>query len=607
MAVRDRVLRGALTVGGLLALVVSGSTVAATSFAASATHAGPKMTIEPLLRQGTVKMGALPVRRGPASARTGGAKAPDIDAFIHREEGAAATPFALAASGPSPAQSRIVVRQSHLGFNGLSHLDQRLADNGNQFSLEPPDQGLCAGTVQGTRYVVETVNLAMNVYDGQTHQLLEGPVSLSQFYGLAPPINRTTGVFGPFTSDPKCYFDTRTQRWFHSILVIQTDPSTGAFGTHAYTLLAVSDTNDPLGTYHRYRIPATDPTNPNCPCFGDQPLIGADKYGFYVNTSEYSLGAGHTSFAQLYAIDKGALEAGTATSFVHFSNLTTDTGTIQPATTPSGRFAVGHGGTEYFMSSQDCIPPDCNVRPTPSNHISVWAMTNTSSLRSATPHVHLSTRQLTVGQYLVPPPQTQRQGPLVFGADPTENPDGKASKVESNDSRMNQVVFADGHLWSGINTQVQPGTRSGAEYFILKPSVGVGGVQASVRDGYVSAANANVSFPSVGVNDAGNGVVAFSLMGRHWFPSAAYQAINSSGTHGPVTVSRVGFRPEDGFTCYENPVTGLPDPTSVCRWGDYSASVALPDGTVWSATEYIGDGPRTEFANWGTFIWPTAP
>ena len=74
-----------------------------------------------------------------------------------------------------------------------------------------------------------------------------------------------------------------------------------------------------------------------------------------MNTSEYSLGAGHTSFAQLYAIDKLALEAGTATSFVHFSNLTTDTGTIQPATTPSGRFATGHGGTEYFMSSQDCI------------------------------------------------------------------------------------------------------------------------------------------------------------------------------------------------------------------------------------------------------------
>ena len=192
----------------------------------------------------------------------------------------------------------------HSGFEGLSQLDSRLAGGGNQFTGEPPDQGLCAGQVAGTTDVVETVNNALNVYDGQTRQLLLGPITLAQFYGTAPAINRTTGKFGPFMSDPKCYFDTATQRWFHSILVISTDPNTGAFTTPAYTLLAVSDTSDPLGTYHRYRIPATEPTKTNCPCFGDQPLIGADKYGFYVNTSEYSLGTGHANFAQIYAIDK---------------------------------------------------------------------------------------------------------------------------------------------------------------------------------------------------------------------------------------------------------------------------------------------------------------
>ncbi len=31
------------------------------------------------------------------------------------------------------------------GFNALSHRDQRLSNNGNQFSLEPPDQGLAVG------------------------------------------------------------------------------------------------------------------------------------------------------------------------------------------------------------------------------------------------------------------------------------------------------------------------------------------------------------------------------------------------------------------------------------------------------------------------------
>ena len=39
-------------------------------------------------------------------------------------------------------------------FQGLDGFDQRYANNGNQFSVEPPDQGLCAGN----GYVFEVVN-----------------------------------------------------------------------------------------------------------------------------------------------------------------------------------------------------------------------------------------------------------------------------------------------------------------------------------------------------------------------------------------------------------------------------------------------------------------
>ena len=92
--------------------------------------------------------------------------------------------------------------------------------------------------------------------------------------------------------------------------------------------------------------------------------------------------------------------------------------------------------------------------------------------------------------------------------------------------------------------------------------------------------------------------------GRTSYRCAAYQMLGTGGTSGPINVVRVGVRPEDGFTCDENTVTGLPDPTSTCRWGDCSAAFALPDGSVWSAAEYIGDGPRTTFANWSTFVWP---
>ncbi len=39
-------------------------------------------------------------------------------------------------------------------FDGMNHRDQRTANGGNQFSLEPPDQGLCVGN----GHVVEVIN-----------------------------------------------------------------------------------------------------------------------------------------------------------------------------------------------------------------------------------------------------------------------------------------------------------------------------------------------------------------------------------------------------------------------------------------------------------------
>ncbi len=46
------------------------------------------------------------------------------------------------------------------GWAGLNFVDQRTADGGNQFSLEPPDQALCVGNGR----VLEAVNTVMAMY-----------------------------------------------------------------------------------------------------------------------------------------------------------------------------------------------------------------------------------------------------------------------------------------------------------------------------------------------------------------------------------------------------------------------------------------------------------
>src|SRR5712691_3151396 len=54
------------------------------------------------------------------------------------------------------------------GFEGLNHYQQRYSRGGNQFSVEPPDQGLCAGN----GYELETVNDVLNVFNSSGASVL---------------------------------------------------------------------------------------------------------------------------------------------------------------------------------------------------------------------------------------------------------------------------------------------------------------------------------------------------------------------------------------------------------------------------------------------------
>ncbi len=58
--------------------------------------------------------------------------------------------------------------QFNTGFEGLNLYQQRYARGGNQFTVEPPDQGLCVGN----GYVVEAVNDVINVYNTSGQSVL---------------------------------------------------------------------------------------------------------------------------------------------------------------------------------------------------------------------------------------------------------------------------------------------------------------------------------------------------------------------------------------------------------------------------------------------------
>ena len=543
----------------------------------------------------------------PSKTAHGGAVANSLTRLAASRAAVSAGLPAPPTSIPNPSGSSVIDSSgSVFGFNGLTHRDQRIAGTGiytnTQFSLEPPDQGLCAGG----GFVVEAVNNAIAVYD-TSGNLLSGPEAFSQFWGLTPEIDRITGIFGQFISDPKCVYDRDTERWF--VTELMQDNGDGGSGRN-FNLIAVSRSSDPRDGFAVLKYDVTDdgangtPNHPGCPCFGDQPLLGLDAYGIYQSTNEF--GAATFNGAQVYAIPKqGLIDAASGgdsplyvVSFDASQALAPYGGlsyTIQPAVGSGGEDSEespGHG-VEFFLSALQFGNPPYQVLD---NRIAIWALGNTRSLTTSSPDLSLTFEVIASETYGQPNPAQQKPGPTPLGT-PLHEP---LELIATNDDRMNQVVYANGLLYSGVNTIIGDGSRTGIAWFGVKPRFHHGAVSGRVvRQGYVAVDHENVIFPSLAFGEE-SGAMVFTLVGPDYFPSAAFVRVGEEGTSA-VHIAADGAAPDDGFSGYVTYGGG-----GVGRWGDYSAAVS--DGSsVWMATEYIPNSPRTALANWGTAVFKVRP
>ena len=580
----------------------------------------------------------------------------------------------------------------NFGFQGLNHYQQRYSRGGNQFSVEPPDQGMCAGN----GYVVEAVNDVFNVFSqatgasllpdntatnivGGSPRNVNHAIDLNSFYGYAPAINRATGVRAQFVTDPSCIYDAPTQRFFVVVLTLETRPN-GSFTRVNHLDLAVSQTSNPTLGWNIYRMDVTNDGSPGntggpCPCLGDYPHIGADANGIFLTTNAYPWGPGDFDGAQIYALSKAQLVAGAAhvsmqhidtTGMVHATSPTTQTEpgfTVWPAQSPGSQFNAANGGTEYFLSSNAGQEASGDDFTGASTNLVVWSMTNTASLNSAAPNVSLSNTVLDVNQYGIPPKQRQPgsgtppdtsvpQGHclndqttvtiagtgcwklLVTAAAHAFGGTEAVARPDANDTRMQQVMYANGKLWGALDTALNPdggAQRAGIAWYIVNPNAG-----KVVLQGYLGAAGHDFTYPAIGVLANGRGIMAFTDTGDTTYPSAAYASIDANagvGTWNDVPGGQ-GAAADDGFSGYKQ--QNAPNPLR-SRWGDYGAA-AVDGNSIWIASEYIaaacgytlwggpffaggsGDnllgtcagstsspGTRTALANWSTRISKFTP
>lgn len=465
-----------------------------------------------------------------------------------------------------------------VGFAGISGQQDTVAEG---YYLEPPDQGLCVGGAGGPNStVVEFINNSLQVFDpsGAPQSQI---IPASALFDLAP---------SAFLSDPRCYWDPDTRRWFFQEFTA---------GVPATQYIAVSQTPNALGKYTVFQFDTTDagaPPSYNCPCFGDFDQQGADGNGYYIATNEFSNVNSQFNGADIWAMSKQQLAAAAdgmaSPPPVDRYALTGDEFGlpyhVSPADTPvDGNY---YRNTEFFVESNSDANSD--------DHLLVYDMTNTQLLNTAG-FPTLAASSLVTQGYSDPPNATQPAGIC-----PTCTVDADFNAVqEVTESRG--VLYAELDSGTPPFTQAFPGTGPAqAEWFILDADHTNPQSVTIDNQGAVSNPSDAFLYPDVAVDGEGNGFMLFSVSGADFYPSPGYIAFDKhDGATGSALLPAQGVNDEDGFTCYA-PYGVLGSNNSDCRWGDYSMGVAY-NNRIFMGAEYVPPPgtPGPAPINWGTFIW----
>jgi hypothetical protein len=559
-------------------------------------------------------------------------------------------------SVPTARGSNVVGSPSGLNsWHGLDHWDERFGPT-NQFSLEPPDQGLCVANGPGGQ-VLEVVNGVIRSFT-QAGAPMSPQISMNEFMGYPPAIIRRPVVtVGPQVTDPSCLFDARAQKFIVIALTYEVIPT----GAHAGQPtgpnrldIVVTSAAAPTVPIQHYKIPVQDdgtegtPSHPNCPCVGDFPQFGMDENGIHITTNEYPWFTDGFNGAQIYSFSRKQVEAGSPVlRVVHFDDLTVAGNpafTVWPTKSNEGDYNTASGGTENFASSMAAV--EANNTAGIDNRIAVWWLRNTRALDTPAPEagLRLSYKVQTTETYAMPPPADQKAGtiPLAdclnhdecatfINGEPDQYKPEVEGPLDSSDTRILTHWYVNGQLLTALDTglKVNGQTKAGIAWFAFDASSGRLQAQS-----YLAVAGNNVIYPAIATLRDGRGAMAFSLAGQDWYPSAAYAPLTAAGngggddegddgnghhsgqngdngnrkgsggngrvTIGSPTLASAGIDAQDGFSEYRyySPTgDGVPRP----RWGDFGAAVST-GSDIWVASEYIGQTCGTTQPPWVHFF-----
>ncbi len=417
---------------------------------------------------------------------------------------------------------------------------------GKIYTVIPPDP---AGDV-GTNQYIQATNLHFAIYS-KSGALLYGPAALSTIW---------QGFPGPHTSDgdPVVLYDHLADRWLITQFSLPNFPN-GPY----YELIALSQTPDPLGAWHRYSFQFDK--------MPDYPKVGVWSDGYYMSANLFSSGELKYKGPAAIVLERDSMLTGKTARMMVFE-LGTDKQPLLAADLDGQLPPSGSPG--YFLSAID--DPDGA-----GDHLELFSLhTNWGNLSNST---LTGPQSITVAAY---------DGNMCNGnkscipqAGTTRGLDALSSylmmKLQYRNFGSYQV------LMTNQTVDVEANDHAGIRWYELRSQ----DTNWSVYQQGTYAPDANHRWiGSIAMDGSGNVALAYSVSGAGIYPSIRATGRRAGDPPGYMSLMEA--------TVIEG--TGAQNDAS-SRWGDYSCLTVDPvdNRTFWYTNEYYG---TTSTWDWKTRI-----
>lgn len=382
-------------------------------------------------------------------------------------------------------------------------------------------------------------------------------VTLDSFFSAVPG----PWAFGqPGTFDPQVFYDPFSNRWMFAVTA-DGDEATSAI------LLAVSQSSDPTGTWKIYKVDVDSAGT----AWADYPRMGFNKNWIVVTVNMFGVGGTGFKRSSIFVFNKATLYAFAAAASYKVFHDVCSSGICAFTQTPAVTYD-NTLNTLYLIEDWDGH-----------TQLRIKTITGTPAAPAYGAANVFTTPVAAANAWTFGPPSGNDFAPQL----------GSTNKIQTNDSRIQSVVYRNGSLWAAqtifLPNTATP-TRSSIQWWQLTPA---GAIQQRGRVDDPTGAKF-YAFPSIAVNKNSDVLIGYSRFSSQQYASANYAFRASTdpvNTLGTEVVLKAGAAP------YYKTFSGARN-----RWGDYSNTVVDPtnDLDLWTIQEHAA-AVSGGFSRWGTW------